>query len=221
MSFKFIKIEKKVISKDSSDFEDDESDTENFEDEKINQINNYQINNNLSSKKITSENIVQNLNKEKAEEKELENNKNIETQFYELTTNGLVEKIKNDYDSIYLNQQNDINKFVEKLAKENSKLKFEISELNQKILQLQIKNELNSNDINNINESNENNLINKNIEINTEKIELEKNKIKDEYNYIIQNITSNIISKNIKSLYDTVIKYIDEFLKTQKINILL
>ena len=112
MSFKFIKIEKKVISKDSSDFEDDESDTENFEDEKINQINNYQINNNLSSKKITSENIVQNLNKEKAEEKELENNKNIETQFYELTTNGLVEKIKNDYDSIYLNQQNDINKFV-------------------------------------------------------------------------------------------------------------
>ena len=221
MSFKFIKIEKKVISKDSSDFEDDESDTENFEDEKINQINNYQINNNLSSKKITSENIVQNLIKEKAEEKELENNKNIETQFYELTTNGLVEKIKNDYDSIYLNQQNDINKFVEKLAKENSKLKFEISELNQKILQLQIKNELNSNDINNINESNENNLINKNIEINTEKIELEKNKIKDEYNYIIQNITSNIISKNIKSLYDTVIKYIDEFLKTQKINILL
>ena len=221
MSFKFIKIEKKVIYKDSSDFEDDESDTENFEDEKINQINNYQINNNLSSKKITSENIVQNLNKEKAEEKELENNKNIETQFYELTTNGLVEKIKNDYDSIYLNQQNDINKFVEKLAKENSKLKFEISELNQKILQLQIKNELNSNDINNINESNENNLINKNIEINTEKIELEKNKIKDEYNYIIQNITSNIISKNIKSLYDTVIKYIDEFLKTQKINILL
>ena len=110
---------------------------------------------------------------------------------------------------------------MEKLAKENSKLKFEISELNQKILQLQIKNELNSNDINNINESNENNLINKNIEINTEKIELEKNKIKDEYNYIIQNITSNIISKNIKSLYDTVIKYIDEFLKTQKINILL
>ena len=182
MSFKFIKIEKKVISKDSSDFEDDESDTENFEDEKINQINNYQINNNLSSKKITSENIVQNLNKEKAEEKELENNKNIETQFYELTTNGLVEKIKNDYDFIYLNQQNDINKFVEKLAKENSKLKFEISELNQKILQLQIKNELNSNDIKNINESNENNLINKNIEINTEKIELEKNKIKDEYN---------------------------------------
>ena len=221
MSFKFIKIEKKVISKDSSDFEDDESDTENFEDEKINQINNYQINNNLSSKKITSENIVQNLNKEKAEEKELENNKNIETQFYELTTNGLVEKIKNDYDSIYLNQQNDINKFVEKLAKENSKLKFEISELNQKILQLQIKNELNSNDINNINESNENNLINKNIEINTEKIELEKNKIKDEYNYIIQNITSNIISKNIKSLYDTLIRYIDEILKIQKINILL
>ena len=221
MSFKFIKIEKKVISKDSSDFEDDESNTENFEDEKINQINNYKINNNLSSKKITSENIVQNLNKEKAEEKEPENNKNIETQFYELTTNGLVEKIKNDYDSIYLNQQNDINKFVEKLAKENSKLKFEISELNQKILQLQIKNELNSNDINNINESNENNLINKNIEINTEKIELEKNKIKDEYNYIIQNITSNIISKNIKSLYDTIIKYIDEFLKTQKINILL
>ena len=221
MSFKFIKIEKKVISKDSSDFEDDESNTENFEDEKINQINNYKINNNLSSKKITSENIVQNLNKEKAEEKEPENNKNIETQFYELTTNGLVEKIKNDYDSIYLNQQNDINKFVEKLAKENSKLKFEISELNQKILQLQIKNELNSNDINNINESNENNLINKNIEINTEKIELEKNKIKDEYNYIIQNITSNIISKNIKSLYDTLIRYIDEILKIQKTNILL
>ena len=226
MSFKFIKIEKKVISKESSDFEENESDNENLvEDEKINQIqmNNYQINNNLSSKKITSQNNVQNLNKEKAQEKEQETNKNIETQFYELTTNGLVDKIKNDYDSIYINQQNDINKFVEKLAKENSELKLEISELNQKIIQLQIKNELNSNDYiyNNNNEFIENNLINKNIEINTEKIGIEKNRIKDEYNYIIQNITSNIISKNIKSLYDTLIRYIDEILKIQKINILL
>ena len=226
MSFKFIKIEKKVISKESSDFEENESDNENLvEDEKINQIqmNNYQINNNLSSKKITSQNNVQNLNKEKAQEKEQETNKNIETQFYELTTNGLVDKIKNDYDSLYINQQNDINKFVEKLAKENSELKLEISELNQKIIQLQIKNELNSNDYiyNNNNEFIENNLINKNIEINTEKIVIEKNRIKDEYNYIIQNITSNIISKNIKSLYDTLIRYIDEILKIQKINILL
>ena len=226
MSFKFIKIEKKVISKESSDFEENESDNENLvEDEKINQIqmNNYQINNNLSSKKITSQNNVQNLNKEKAQEKEQETNKNIETQFYELTTNGLVDKIKNDYDSIYINQQNDINKFVEKLAKENSELKLEISELNQKIIQLQIKNELNSNDYiyNNNNEYIENNLINKNIEINTEKIGIEKNRIKDEYNYIIQNITSNIISKNIKSLYETLIKYIDDNLKIQKINILL
>ena len=226
MSFKFIKIEKKVISKESSDFEENESDNENLvEDEKINQIqmNNYQINNNLSSKKITSQNNVQNLNKEKAQEKEQETNKNIETQLYELTTNGLVDKIKNDYDSLYINQQNDINKFVEKLAKENSELKLEISELNQKIIQLQIKNELNSNDYiyNNNNEFIENNLINKNIEINTEKIGIEKNRIKDEYNYIIQNITSNIISKNIKSLYDTLIRYIDEILKIQKINILL
>ena len=226
MSFKFIKIEKKVISKESSDFEENESDNENLvEDEKINQIqmNNYQINNNLSSKKITSQNNVQNLNKEKSQENEQETNKNIETQFYELTTNGLVDKIKNDYDSLYINQQNDINKFVEKLAKENSELKLEISELNQKIIQLQIKNELNSNDYiyNNNNEFIENNLINKNIEINTEKIGIEKNRIKDEYNYIIQNITSNIISKNIKSLYDTLIRYIDEILKIQKINILL
>ena len=226
MSFKFIKIEKKVISKESSDFEENESDNENLvEDEKINQIqmNNYQINNNLSSKKITSQNNVQNLNKEKSQEKEQETNKNIETQLYELTTNGLVDKIKNDYDSIYINQQNDINKFVEKLAKENSELKLEISELKQKIIQLQIKNELNSNDYiyNNNNEFIENNLINKNIEINTEKIGIEKNRIKDEYNYIIQNITSNIISKNIKSLYDTLIRYIDEILKIQKINILL
>ena len=226
MSFKFIKIEKKVISKESSDFEENESDNENLvEDEKINQIqmNNYQINNNLSSKKITSQNNVQNLNKEKSQEKEQETNKNIETQFYELTTYGLVDKIKNDYDSIYINQQNDINKFVEKLAKENSELKLEISELNKKIIQLQIKNELNSNDYiyNNNNEFIENNLINKNIEINTEKIGIEKNRIKDEYNFIIQNITSNIISKNIKSLYDTLIKYIDENLKIQKINILL
>jgi len=39
MSFKFIKIEKKVISKESSDFEENESDNENLvEDEKINQI---------------------------------------------------------------------------------------------------------------------------------------------------------------------------------------
>ena len=226
MSFKFIKIEKKVISKESSDFEENESDNENLvEDEKINQIqmNNYQINNNLSSKKITSQNNAQNLNKEKSQEKEQETNKNIETQFYELTNNGLVDKIKNDYDSIYINQQNDINKFVEKLAKENSELKLEISELNQKIIQLQIKNELNSNDYiyNNNNEFIENNLINKNIEINTEKIGIEKNRIKDEYNYIIQNITSNIISKNIKSLYDTLIRYIDEILKIQKTNILL
>ena len=136
MSFKFIKIEKKVISKESSDFEENESDNENLvEEEKINQIqmNNYQINNNLSSKKITSQNNVQNLNKEKSQEKEQETNKNITTQLYELTTNGLVDKIKNDYDSLYINQQNDINKFVEKLAKENSELKLEISELNQEI----------------------------------------------------------------------------------------
>ena len=215
-----------IISKESSDFEENESDNENLvEDEKINQIqmNNYQINNNLSSKKITSQNNVQNLNKEKSQEKEQETNKNIETQLYELTTHGLVDKIKNDYDSLYINQQNDINKFVEKLAKENSELKLEISELNQKIIQLQIKIELNSNDYiyNNNNEFIENNLINKNIEINTEKIGIEKNRIKDEYNYIIQNITSNIISKNIKSLYDTLIRYIDEILKIQKINILL
>ena len=197
MSFKFIKIEKKVISKESSDFEENESDNENLvEDEKINQIqmNNYQINNNLSSKKITSQNNAQNLNKEKSQEKEQETNKNIETQFYELTNNGLVDKIKNDYDSIYINQQNDINKFVEKLANENSELKLEISKLKSEIMKYKIKNEFNYNNNYNLNKVDKN----KENEINLEQFEEENKKINDEYNYIMQNISSNIIIKNIK-----------------------
>ena len=224
MSFKFIKIEKKIISKESSDFEEnDDSDNENIEDENINQINNYQINNNLSSK-ILSQNITKNpeinLNKEKAQEKEQENNKNTETQFYELTTNGLVEKIKTDYDSIYINQQKEINNFVEKLAKENSELKLKISELNQEIIKLQIKNEFYI-DNNNINKNNEINIINRDNEINKEKIENEKKRIKEEYNYIMQNMSSNIISKNIKYLYDTLMNSLENIFQIQKINFLL
>ena len=256
MSFKFTKIEKKNFSKEYSVLDDNELVNEFSEDEKINSINNYNINNNLSSMivshnindvgnnslKNSNEKIKYNLVNEKNEQMENqniindqntkeENNieqndiniKNNETHFYELTTNGLVEKIKSDYDDIYMNQQNDINKFVQKLANENSKLKSEISKLNIEILKYKTKNELNSNQVlfKNENEKIEDKIINKEMEITSEKIELEKKNIKEEYNYILNNISTNLITKNVKALYDKLIQSKNDLLNYQKINIML
>jgi len=196
MSFKFTKLEKKTFSKESSDFDELDLDNENVDDEKINKINNYQINNNLSSQ-LASMNNIKISEEEKIKEKEPQKNQEEKinnTQFYELTTNNLVEKIKNEYDEIYLNQRNDINKFVEKLANENSELKLEISKLKSEIMKYKIKNEFNYNNNYNLNKVDKN----KENEINLEQFEEENKKINDEYNYIIQNISSNIIIKNIK-----------------------
>ena len=217
MSFKFTKLEKKTFSKESSDFDELDLDNENVDDEKINKINNYQINNNLSSQ-LASMNNIKISEEEKIKEKEPQKNQEEKinnTQFYELTTNNLVEKIKNEYDEIYLNQQNDINKFVEKLANENSELKLEISKLKSEIMNYKIKNEFNYNNNYNLNKVDKN----KENEINLEQFEEENKKINDEYNYIIQNISSNIIIKNIKSLYDKLIKSQNELYNIQNINI--
>ena len=217
MSFKFTKLEKKTFSKESSDFDELDLDNENVDDEKINQINNYQINNNLSSQ-LASMNNIKISEEEKIKEKEPQKNQEEKinnTQFYELTTNNLVEKIKNEYDEIYLNQQNDINKFVEKLANENSELKLEISKLKSEIMKLKIKNEFNYNINYNLNKVEKN----KEHEINLEQYEEEKKKINDEYNYIIQNISSNLITKNIESLYDKLIKSQNDLYNIRKINV--
>ena len=258
MSFKFTKIERKTFSKESSEIDENELEKENSEEEKINQINNYIINNNLSSM-MASHNIKDkdniSLNKSKSdkfnndfnnENKNVENeqknivndsnkdtfnyqndgqNKINDTQFYELTTNGLIDKIKNDYEEIYIKQQKDIKEFVEHLAKENSELKLEISKLKIEITNLLIKNEFNSKfdlfpeDSQNAEEIN--NKIKNGIDLESQKIELEKNKIKEEYNYILNNISSNFISKNVKSLYDQLIKSKNDLLNCLKINIMI
>ena len=260
MSFKFAKIDKKTLSKESFDFEDFELDIENEEEGNINQINNYKINNNLSSKlaphkyKDNIDDSLKNLEKNKLNdninndkkyeeidifkigneqepqnknqnEKNQTNNKT-NTQYYELTTNGLVEKIRNEYDEIYIHKQNDINNFIEKLANENCELKLQISKLNLEIIKLKVKNELNTNNnlLQNLNQNIDEEKINKTkkeMQITSEKIELEKKNIKEEYNFIIQNISSNIISKNIKSLYDKLIKSKNDLINSQKINCML
>ena len=260
MSFKFTKIDKKTLSKESFDFEDFELDIENEEEGNINQINNYKINNNLSSKlashkyKDNIDDSLKNLEKNKlndninndkkyeeidifktGNEQEPQNKNQIEknqtnnktnTQYYELTTNGLVEKIRNEYDEIYIHKQNDINNFIEKLANENCELKLQISKLNLEIIKLKVKNELNTNNnlLQNLNQNIDEEKINKTkkeMQITSEKIELEKKNIKEEYNFIIQNISSNIISKNIKTLYDKLIQSKNDLINSQKINCML
>ena len=256
MSFKFTKIEKKNFSKEYSVLDDNELVNEFSEDEKINSINNYNINNNLSSmivshnnndkgndslknseeklkynlvnnknEQIKNQNVIneQNTKEENNIVQNEINNKPTETQFYELTTNGLVDKIKSDYEDIYMNQQNDINKFVNKLAKENSDLKSEISNLKIEIFKLKTKNELNPNTVEFKSESEkvEDKIINKETQITSEKIELEKKNIKEEYNYILNNISSNLITKNVKTLYNKLIQSKNELLNFQKINIML
>ena len=172
--------------------------------------------------KIGNEQEPQNKNQI---EKNQTNNKT-NTQYYELTTNGLVEKIRNEYDEIYIHKQNDINNFIEKLANENCELKSQISKLNLEIIKLKVKNELNTNNnlLQNLNQNIDEEKINKTkkeMQITSEKIELEKKNIKEEYNFIIQNISSNIISKNIKSLYDKLIKSKNDLINSQKINCML
>ena len=256
MSFKFTKIEKKNFSNEpSSELDENELDKDNSEEEKINQINNYKINNKISSmiasqnikdkednslksskdkiknnlnnnsnEQIQKQNILdENYSKKEATLEQNDENKNNETQYYELTTNGLVEKIKNDYEDIYVNQQNDINRFVEKLANENSELKLEISKLKTELIKLQTKNDFNSNFnlFQNENTNAETNKINNNIGITSQKIELEKKNIKEEYNYILNNISSNLITKNVKSLYDKLIQSKNDLLNCQKINLML
>ena len=260
MSFIFAKIDKKTLSKESFDFEDFELDIENEEEGNINQINNYKINNNLSSKlasdkyKNKIDDSLKNLEKNKlndnknndkkyeeidifkiGNEQEPQNKNQIEknqtnnktnTQYYELTTNGLVEKIRNEYDEINIHKQNDINNFIEKLANENCELKLQISKLNLEIIKLKVKNELNTNNnlLQNLNQNIDEEKINKTkkeMQITSEKIELEKKNIKEEYNFIIQNISSNIISKNIKSLYDKLIQSKNDLINSQKINCML
>ena len=264
MSFNFKKIEKNNTSKDLSDFDENELENEIIEEEKINSINNYKINNNISSKIALEKNIdnqddslkndkkdilnksinneVRNEdnNNEQNEFKEIKeqqherdikdalnnsNNKNIDTQFYELTTNELVEKIKNDFEDIYISKQNDINKYIEKLANENSQLKLENSKLKQEIIKCRSQIQFNShfNVSQNINQdsSKENNIIQKEMNILLVKAELEKKNIKEEYNYILNNISSNLITKNIKLLFEKLIKCKTDLLNSQKINFMI
>ena len=264
MSFNFKKIEKNNTSKDLSDFDENELENEIIEEEKINSINNYKINNNISSKIALEKNIdnqddslkndkkeilnkginneVRNEdnNNEQNEFKEIKeqqherdikdgqnhsNNKNIDTQFYELTTNELVEKIKNDFEDIYISKQNDINKYIEKLANENSQLKLENSKLKQEIIKCRSQIQFNShfNVSQNINQdsSKENNIIQKEMNILLVKDELEKKNIKEEYNYILNNISSNLITKNIKLLFEKLIKFKTDLLNSQKINFMI
>ena len=151
--------------------------------------------------------------------------KNIDTQFYELTTNELVEKIKNDFEDIYISKQNDINKYIEKLANENSQLKLENSKLKQEIIKCRSQIQFNShfNVSQNINQdsSKENNIIQKEMNILLVKDELEKKNIKEEYNYILNNISSNLITKNIKLLFEKLIKCKTDLLNSQKINFMI
>lgn len=149
-----------------------------------------------------------------------------ETQFYELNTNKLVDIIKNDYNDIYTKQNEDISKFVDKLAKENSSLKKKIKILNLEILKLKTQNEFY---LKSLIKNNESELINKNnntskkglIYLNLEIHEKEKENIKNEYELILVNNPSSLILKNIKSLYEKLIKCKDDLYNTQKINILL
>ena len=88
MSFKFTKIEKKNFSNEpSSELDENELDKDNSEEEKINQINNYKINNKISSMiasqnfkdkednslKSSKDKIKNNLNNNKIEQIEKQN----------------------------------------------------------------------------------------------------------------------------------------------------
>ena len=269
MSFKFGNTDNNISKDISSVYGDD---IENGIEEKMNQINNYNGNNNLSwrlgsqykpniakgdmdsvdkidfdstlKRKLKEKNTNQNNNEtnieksnedeKKEEEEEVEqiinentSNKN-ETQFYELNTNKLVEMIRTDYDDIYLKQNEDIKKFVDKLAKENSLLKLEVNKLKSELIKTKTKNDfylrlyINKNEPKIGNTNNKENTKNINIvEINMERYEKEKEIIKNEYEYILLNNPSSLIAKNIKSLYDKLVRCKDDLWNYQKINIML
>ena len=182
---------------------------------------------NIDNENIKNENNSANGNNYEEEGQGEDSSNKKETQYYELNTNKIVDMIKNDYDDIYMKQNEDINKFVENLAKENSTLKLEINQLNSELIKLKIEKDFIRKAFNtfyNDKEDAKNNKsfnINKQVEINLEKNEKEKEIIKKEYESILLNNTSSFILKDIKSLYDKLIRAKDELYNYQKINILL
>ena len=102
--------------------------------------NNKTIINSFNNK---SNNNLQNFHKNEKEKSEKTNNinNNNETQFYELNTNKLVDIIKNDYNDIYVKQNEDIIKFIDILAKDNSLLKVEINKLKSENIKIKTQNE--------------------------------------------------------------------------------
>ena len=181
---------------------------------------------NLSQKEYLDDN--NNINNEENNEKQEEENYNNisnynETKFYELNTNKIVDIIKNDYDDIYIKQNEEITKFVDKLAKENSSLKQEINKLKSENIKLKTKNNyyqklcLAKKEIN----TEEKNKINRKLEINLEKYEKEKENLKNEYENIIINISSSLVIKYIKTLYEKLINSKDDLFNSQKIIFLL
>ena len=186
------------------------------------------------------DNIAQYYEEENKEEEEYENyNENYneneindnnintnETQFYELNTNKIVEIIKNDYDDIFMKEKEEIKKFVDNLANENSLLKLEINKLKSELIKANTQNNFYQKLYLNKNESsinnNENNSNNKNsVEINFEIHEKEKEKIKSEYEAILLNNPPYTISKKIDSLYSRLMRSKDELWNYHKINLLL
>ena len=221
----------------------DMDDVEKVEFDSVLHNNNKKTNEKTEIQNNNEENIVENNDDEKREEAKFEDNNendindlnenNIEntneTQFYELTTNKLVEMIKNDYDDIFMKEKEEIKKFVDNLANENSSLKLEISQLKTEIIKLSAKNDfcqklyLNKNEQNTNNCSNNDNNINNmnSVEINFEIYEKEKEKIKSDYEIILLNNPPLSIAKKIDSLYTKLMRSKDDLWNFQKINILL
>ena len=192
-----------------------------------NNIQNYENNNEKINYQNNNENNYEeeNINNEEVYDDNKNNNKINETQFYELNTNKIVDIMKNDYDEIFISQNKDIAVFVDKLAKENSSLKIEINKLKSEISKLKTQNEFYKKSLTNKNETNSNinekDINNKQIELNLEIHEKEKENIKNEYESILVNNPSPLILKDIKSLYEKLIRCKDDLYNQQKINILL
>ena len=244
MSFKF-----KNHSKDIPNPYEEKNENFNEDEEKISQINCNNLtskfgiqykpnmangdmdeidNVDLGSPNKNNKNFINNYNnnEEKNREEEIDKDNFIyknETQFYELNTNVLVDIIKNDFNDIHMKQNEDIAKFVDKLAKENSTLKVTNNKLNLEILKLKTQNDyykkslIKKNELELINENNNT----KQIELNLKIHEKEKENIKNEYESILVNNPSSLILKQIKSLYNQLIKCKDDLYDSQKISILL
>ena len=245
MSFKF-KNKENNLSKDiSSLYEENENDNKKnklvisiannqFKPNKaigdIEEVDKLEFDNSSKQKSVENSTIINNnsfnnginMENQKKEEEIYNNNINNndnETKFYELNTNKIVDIIKNDYDEIYIKQNEDISKFVDKLAKENSSLKLEIKKLKSENIKLKTKIEfyqksfLVTRSLNN----KEKNDINKKLEINLENYEKEKDNIKNEYENILINISSSIIKSDLKALYEKLLNYKNDLFNYQKI----